>query len=112
MGSTKLIKGKRTVIAFGRNDFGQLGVGDTENRRFPTQVKDLNFQSCHILEAGDLHSAFLNDKNELFMWGNNEFGQLGMGTQVKMYNTPQKVNTQDISDNAAQFFDSHNSKIN
>lgn len=72
-------------------------------------MKALDFESCHILQAGDAHSAFLNDKNELFMWGSNEFGQLGLGTNDKVVHTPQQVDTQEISDSAAQFFDNFNS---
>ena len=70
-----------------------------------TQVKALNFQSCHILMAGDTHCAFLNDKNELFMWGNNENGQLGLGIDQKVVTTPFLVDTQTIADQAAQFFE-------
>jgi alpha-tubulin suppressor-like RCC1 family protein len=89
-----------------------LGVGDTENRRFPTQIKTLNFQSCHILQAGDLHSAFLNDKNELFVWGNNEFGQLGLGSEESVVLTPEMVDTQAISEQASQYFEGQNSIYN
>jgi alpha-tubulin suppressor-like RCC1 family protein len=89
-----------------------LGVGDTENRRVHTQVKALNFQSCHILIAGDFHSAFLNEKNELFTWGNNQTGQLGLGVTDSMVLTPQKVDTQAIADEAAQYFDGNESNNN
>lgn len=106
------LKGKRTVIAFGRNDFGQLGVGDTENRRVPTQIKDLNFQSCHILEAGDYHSAFLNEHNELFMWGNNESGQLGIGIDQKKVLRPHPVDTKAIAEEADKLMDDDESRLN
>ena len=76
-----------------------------------TQVKSLNFESCHILIAGDFHSAFLNEKNELFMWGNNQSGQLGLGLQDQIVTLPQKVDTQAIADDAAQYFEGNESSF-
>lgn len=46
----------------------------------PSAIKTLNGQSCHGLEAGKFHSGYLNDKNKLFMWGKNKYGQLGLST--------------------------------
>lgn len=89
-----------------------MGVGDTENRRVPTQVKDLNFQSCHILEAGDFHSAFLNEHNELFMWGNNESGQLGVGHDQKKVLRPHPVDTKAIGEEADKLMDEDESRNN
>lgn len=77
--------GSETVRCWGRNDDGQLGVGDTEDKSNPTQVindpdnPDSAIQQVESVTAGTSHScALLNDGN-VRCWGYNEFGQLGDG---------------------------------
>jgi alpha-tubulin suppressor-like RCC1 family protein len=44
------------------------------------------------------------------MWGNNEFGQLGLNSNEQIVHTPQMVDTQVISEQAAKYFEGDNSK--
>ncbi len=37
-------------------------------------LKEFEEEDVIYLNAGESHSALLNSKNELFMWGSNEFG--------------------------------------
>lgn len=43
-----------------------------------------------VISPGGIHSIALNDKAELFVWGANHFGQLGVG-DVKSRRTPERL---------------------
>ncbi|XP_012585726.1 PREDICTED: X-linked retinitis pigmentosa GTPase regulator [Condylura cristata] len=67
------------VYAAGGNDEGQLGLGDTEERNTFQQIRFFTSQ-CKIkqLAAGSNTSAALTEDGELFMWGDNSEGQIGL----------------------------------
>ena len=74
------------VYAWGCNESGQLGIGDGFQDTFePTEVNS-NWEGWTPVSvaAGGSHSIVLanqgEDYNALFVWGYNEFGQLGLGT--------------------------------
>jgi len=62
------------VYAWGWNRTGQLGQGDREDRRTPTQVRGL--AGVRAIAAGQAHGAALA-ANGLYAWGSNAAGQLG-----------------------------------
>jgi ubiquitin-protein ligase E3 A len=66
------------VYAWGRNGSGQLGLGDTQDRRGPTLVEGLWALPVQQLAAGDAHSVALTSNGFLFTWGSNDAGQLGL----------------------------------
>ncbi|KAJ1622959.1 regulator of chromosome condensation 1/beta-lactamase-inhibitor protein II [Pavlovales sp. CCMP2436] len=84
-----------TVVCWGRNDHGQLGVGDNDNRHELKQQKDLRpvalgGAALQIVAgetpppppASSKHICVLTEDNELKCWGSNDFGQLGLGDRV------------------------------
>jgi alpha-tubulin suppressor-like RCC1 family protein len=66
------------VWAWGRNAAGQLGLGDTLDRRSPAWVDALWALPVLQLAAGESHSAALTSNGFLFTWGGNDRGQLGL----------------------------------
>lgn len=60
-------------VAWGRNQRGQLGLGDTLNRDIPTA---LALTGVRILAAGDAHAVTVIDGN-IFAWGDDTKAQLG-----------------------------------
>ncbi|CAB9519584.1 RCC1 and BTB domain-containing protein 2 [Seminavis robusta] len=77
------------VYAFGSNRFGQLGFtgGDTSSSNdsgsrccLPRRVDDLwkKHVSCIGVAAGEKHSVALSQKGEVYVWGCNASGQLGI----------------------------------
>lgn len=68
------------VYLFGKNEFGQLGLGDTKNRSVPTLQKSLRNQKIAYISLGSEHSAALTFEGGLFTWGNGTYGQLGHGS--------------------------------
>jgi alpha-tubulin suppressor-like RCC1 family protein len=67
------------VWAWGANYAGQLGNGTTTDfRDTPVKVDRLD-DSVVDVSAGDGHSLALNDDGTVWAWGENDFGQLGIG---------------------------------
>lgn len=80
------------LYTWGSNSVGQLGLRDTNDRNLPTQVtKTSNGTIGRVsrISLGVLHStAVIND--ELYTWGENRFGQLGLGDFINR-NIPTQV---------------------
>jgi alpha-tubulin suppressor-like RCC1 family protein len=66
-----------TLWAWGRNDFGQLGVNDAITKTQPAQIgSDTDWK---VFGAGDFHSLAIKNDKTLWSWGKNDWGQLGKG---------------------------------
>lgn len=73
---TCAIREDRGLYCFGRNDHGQLGVGDVSRRDVPARVGD----GAYIrMGLGRNHSCAIRDDRTLWCWGRNHVGQLGLG---------------------------------
>ena len=69
-----------TVYTSGRNNEGQLGLGDTNDRSSFTQVGGaLEGKNVVKIACGSNHSGALTDAGELYLWGNGDRGQIGDG---------------------------------
>ncbi len=47
------------IFSFGKNDFGQLGFGDTKNRSYPMNLKFLNTLKASFISCGEDFTAVL-----------------------------------------------------
>ena len=82
LGYTSLaVKTNGTLWAWGRNNNGQLGLGDTADRSSPTQVGALTTWSVlpTVPEGNTASGAAIRNDGTLWLWGFNYFGQLGLG---------------------------------
>jgi alpha-tubulin suppressor-like RCC1 family protein len=74
------------IFGFGHNNFGQLGLGDNVNRPLPVPIivdGDLELLgSITILAAGGYHSLIGNSDGQVFSFGANDSGQLGLGNRT------------------------------
>jgi alpha-tubulin suppressor-like RCC1 family protein/Tol biopolymer transport system component len=70
------------VGCWGRNEFGQLGVGEasTQPRTTPVPVRGLP-EPARFIAAGLAHSCAIGASGAAFCWGWNAFGQLGDGSE-------------------------------
>ncbi|XP_040855905.1 X-linked retinitis pigmentosa GTPase regulator isoform X1 [Ochotona curzoniae] len=67
------------VYAAGGNNDGQLGLGDTEERNIFHLISYFTSQhKIKQLSAGSNTSAALTENGELYMWGDNSEGQIGL----------------------------------
>lgn len=74
------LKNDGTVWAWGRNDQGQLGIGDWNDSDLPKQVMDLN--NIVMISAGQNFSLALRNDGTVWTWGRGQYGQLGQFTEV------------------------------
>lgn len=79
------------ALSFGRNDKGQLGLGDTITRYEPTEVEALKHLKIKTAATGKGHTLFLTEDGVVYATGDNKMGQLGLGTQSSNVLTPAKV---------------------
>jgi len=82
------LKQDSTVVAWGRNDLGQLGNGDNIEKNTPVLVSGLS--NITSIAANNRHSAAIRNDATAWTWGANNFAQLGDGSQVHR-NTPVQV---------------------
>ena len=85
-----IVKKNGKVKSVGNNKYGELGSGDLFNRnRFPGKVKCDGhlFQS---VSCGEYFTVMLEDNGSVWTTGCNEFGQLGLGDNIKRI-LPSKV---------------------
>lgn len=60
------------LYSWGQNVFGQLGLGDYNDRNAPELVKSLaEHVQVKKISAGYLHSGILDDRGKLYTWGHN-----------------------------------------
>ncbi|KRZ20205.1 E3 ubiquitin-protein ligase rpm-1 [Trichinella pseudospiralis] len=73
-----LSTGDGRVLAFGCNRHGQLGVGDTRERRGPVRVNlPTNTKPVVQPAAGANHSVCLTTDGQVYTFGKHDSGQLG-----------------------------------
>lgn len=79
---------------WGRNDYGQLGLGHNSNQNLP---QELNLRDVIIsVSCGGFHTAILTSRYEVYIWGCNDEYQLGLGHRRQFESLPQKLNLSDV----------------
>jgi alpha-tubulin suppressor-like RCC1 family protein len=67
---------------WGENKFGQLGTGDAVNKRNPEKVLATELGAVSWVSTGGQHSCAIRASDStLWCWGDNAWGQLGVGDQ-------------------------------
>ena len=80
---TTAIRSDGTLWAWGKNWYGQLGVGNTINSNYPLQIGGAN--NWAKIASGAEHSLAIKLDGTLWAWGRNVNGKLGDGTLVDKY---------------------------
>ncbi|XP_065335616.1 RCC1 and BTB domain-containing protein 1-like [Cloeon dipterum] len=81
-----------TLFAWGKNERGELGLGTKEYTMVPTKVEgDLEGKRVVQVACGKSHTLVLTSDGEVFAFGSNDYGQLGLGNTVDTSH-PKKVN--------------------
>ncbi|MBN2880892.1 hypothetical protein JXM83_02460 [Candidatus Woesearchaeota archaeon] len=81
-----VITSEGRIFTWGNNVFGQLGDGTTTYSSVPIDITsqfslDEDDKIVQVSLNGS-HSSVITSKGRIFIWGENEFGQLGDGTSV------------------------------
>lgn len=61
----------------GLNNYGQLGIGGTDNHSELQLVEDLSGKNVAVVDGGTHHSVVLTNDGEVFTFGRADSGQLG-----------------------------------
>lgn len=87
------LKSNGTLWGWGDNSRGQLGNNSIsfDGVHAPLQIGDKT--DWLTISAGRSHTLATNTNGELYAWGENLFGQLGLGESAKNQLTPTRVGT-------------------
>ena len=71
------------LYSWGDNTHSQLGLGDTEDRQSPEEIKFFADKTLVQISLGNSYSLALDNEGIVYAWGWNEGGQLGLGDKEK-----------------------------
>jgi alpha-tubulin suppressor-like RCC1 family protein len=75
---------------WGQNDFGQLGIGSTTSQDLPKRVVVPSGTGWSLIALGYYHTCATHTGKSLWCWGDNDLGQLGIGSTTSQ-DLPQQV---------------------
>uniref|UniRef100_A0A669PWF8 HECT-type E3 ubiquitin transferase n=1 Tax=Phasianus colchicus TaxID=9054 RepID=A0A669PWF8_PHACC len=87
---TLALNDKGQVYAWGLAADGQLGLPGTEECIRVPRLKTIKIQIVQVA-CGYYHSLALSKGSEVFSWGQNKYGQLGLGYEYKKQNSPHVI---------------------
>jgi alpha-tubulin suppressor-like RCC1 family protein len=81
---SSILTKNNNIYSYGKNTFGQLGLENDDIVCYPKLVSHFKMNKIVInsIALGGEHTLALSNKNELFSWGLNIFGQLGINSTV------------------------------
>ena len=91
---TIVLKNDGTLWGCGKNDYGQLGLGDKTNRTTFTQITT-NADDIKEVYCGYDHTYILKNDGTLWCTGRNDYGELGLGGGGHRYTFTQITNNTD-----------------
>jgi len=85
--------GDPRILAWGWNEFNQLGSDKNPNELRPTEITNFEENEDDIvsLAAGKQHSLALTKSGSVLAWGANSSGQIGNNGHELFYTKPQEV---------------------
>ena len=91
-GTSCVLLDTRQVLCWGQNDYGQLGIGDTQDRYVPAATVNLgSSRSAQAVSPGSRQMCALLDTGQVTCWGRNVYGELGLGDSTNRATTPTNV---------------------
>jgi hypothetical protein len=83
------------VYAWGVNEFGQIGNGRFDHQIIPMKLNGFDSEKVVMISCGRIHSMALTKSGRVFSWGDNLYGQLGLGNRENS-NEPKLIEMNDI----------------
>jgi len=80
------------VSTFGSNQYGQLGIGNRDTLKYTSIPQKVNLPPCIQISCGGNFTMCLSESGEIYSFGNNETGQLGLGNNENYY-SPQLISS-------------------
>ncbi|MCK1999820.1 hypothetical protein MZM54_00300 [[Brevibacterium] frigoritolerans] len=93
IGYSIILEDDGSVWSFGRNDLGQLGLGDVIDRSQPTRIDPSKFNNEKVIrvETGPTKTVALTENNKVYTWGE------GNRTPTKVYESALPILDVEIS---------------
>ena len=88
--SSMALRSDGSLWSWGRNYYGALGDGTGSDRDTPVSVQGLGGGTIGMSASRGTHALAVRGDGVVYAWGQNNYGQLGDGTQTD-HNTPQPV---------------------
>jgi len=88
-GNTGAVKTDGTLWMWGKNNYGQLGLGNTTNYSSPKQVGSLTNWSLGVITNNS--TAVIKTDGTFWTWGRNNAGQLGLGSGAGDRSSPTQL---------------------
>jgi alpha-tubulin suppressor-like RCC1 family protein len=79
------------VLCWGDNSYGELGNNDSTIRNNPTPAPVVGLAGVTVLSTGTDSACALTDAGAVQCWGDNGFGQLGIGSDASSSFVPVQV---------------------
>ncbi|CAD8134090.1 unnamed protein product [Paramecium pentaurelia] len=73
---------KPGIYGWGLNNYGQLGIGNQENQQLPYLVEFFENMDIVDMVGGEHHTIALDCEGNVYSFGRNDDGQLGLGEQL------------------------------
>uniref|UniRef100_J3LDS2 RCC1-like domain-containing protein n=1 Tax=Oryza brachyantha TaxID=4533 RepID=J3LDS2_ORYBR len=80
------------VHSWGRNQNGQLGLGNTDDSLIPQKIQAFEGVRVKMIAAGAEHTAAVTEDGDLYGWGWGRYGNLGLGDRDDRL-IPEKVSS-------------------
>ena len=87
-----ILKNDGSLWACGQNQNGELGLGNTTNQRTFTQVTTNINNDVKQIAGGSYHTFILKNDGSVWACGRDNYGQLGLGNSILIYNFTQVTN--------------------
>jgi len=87
---TLSLKVDGTVWAYGQNTYGQLGIGTQETTDNPIKINFETGVKIVDIACGEEHSMALDSTGNVYVWGRNNYFQLGNSTDI-FVSSPKKI---------------------
>lgn len=76
---TAVITSSGELYTFGQGRFGKLGHGNSDDKPIPALVVALKSHRVIDVACGDSHTLCATDQGKVFVFGDGDFGKLGVG---------------------------------
>lgn len=82
---------EKEIWVIGRNDCGQLAIGDDIYRDVLVPFTFFSPSEIKSISVGDFHTVFLTSNGDIYTCGSNEYGQLAINIKIRTIDTPLKI---------------------